>query len=258
MPETTTIADPKLQAAGSTPQAKAAAPKHAATASHLQFSDIGMDMVTLKDNSARAVIEITPICLDFHTEVERADLTRRYAAFLNALDAPLQVLLKSRQLDMDGYLSDLKTREDGETRPFFKGQLKDYRELLEKFLPYSGYGIMRRQAYIVVPYELPTGAAAPSQAGGDPLSNLLALFSPGKILREARARSARQQQLREGLNAEVEKLLAAIAPLGLVVRRLSTLELLRMFTRTYHPATHDTAHAELFEQFDSLAHPTVS
>ncbi len=240
--------EPTSTAITSAPAPKAGAAKltprtHAATASHLQFSDIGMDMVVLKDGTARAVLEVTPLCFAGFSDSEVKDLSKRYAAFLNNLTGPIQILLKSRVLDVQGYLTGLKDREESETRPFFRDHLKDYRELIEKYLPYSGYGTIRRSAYLVIPYEIP---APPSD---DPFAGIFAMLSPGKILREAKNRSERQQKLRDGLNVAVEKIMSDIAGLGLQVRRLTTLELIRLYAETYHPGTHDSEHAALFAQF---------
>jgi hypothetical protein len=223
-----------------------AAAKHQPAAAHLQFADIGNDMLVLKDGSARAVLEVTPICLAGYSDEEQTELMRRYAGFLNTLERPLQILLKSRALNIDGYMQDLKHREEEERRPVFRAVLKDYRGLLQKFLPYSGYGTMERSAYLVVAHELPKAAAAA------PLGGIFSLFAQNKLLREMRAHSDRLRTLREGLDAEVAKVLAAFEPVGLPVRRLPTLELMRLFARQYHPGTRDSEHDALFRQFDSF------
>lgn len=234
------------------PRGAAAAPTHAPSARHLLFNDIGGDAIVLKDGSARAVLEVTPVCLAGYTEQEHELLTKRYAEFLNALTFPVQILVKSKVLDMDGYLRDLRDRETGEERPFFRGQLKEYRELLEKFLPYSGYGIMDRRIYIVIPYELPAEAIRATE----PASGFFALFAPNRVLRDAEKRSERLAQLRNGLNDCVRQVIDAFAPLGLPIRRLETEELISLFVRVYHPGTADHDHDDLFDQVTMLTSPT--
>ena len=222
------------------------APTHAATAPHLRFADIGRDMLVLKDGSARAVLEVTPICLAGYSDEEQRGLMERYARFLNGLEQPLQILLKSRTLDIEHYLEDLKVREEAETRARFKPLLRDYRGLIEKFLPYSGFGIMRRSAYLVVAVEPPKDAAAESEGG------FFSLFTPNKLLREAKTKQRREEALATALDAEVAKVLASFQEVGLPVRRLPTLDLIRLFVDQYHPGTHDHDHDALFDQFDSL------
>jgi hypothetical protein len=225
-----------------------ALPKHSANAARLQFHDIGNDCIILKDGSARAVIEVTPISLAGYTDEEQRRLMARYAEFLNTLEAPIQILYKSRTLDMQGYLDGMKAREESEQRPFFRGVLKDYRGLLEKFLPYSGYGVMQRSIYLVVAFEMHAKPAGP-----DPLAGVINLFAGHSAAREARKLAERTAQVRAGLDLEAEKVLTAFAKIGLPVRRLPTVELIRLFAHVYHPSSHDAEHEALFAQFDAPA-----
>jgi hypothetical protein len=227
--------------------------KHSPGAAHLKFSSIGSDMVVLKDGSGRAVLEITPISLAGFSEEEHKELAEKYANFLNTLEDPVQILMKSRALDIDGYLNALKEKESTEDRPLFKSMLKEYRGLIEKFLPYSGYGIMSRKVYMVVPIE-PVGASK----SADPISGFFAnLFSPNKLLREAKQKQKQQRELYGGLKTKCDKIMADFQIVGLPIRRLSTMEIMRLFAEVYHPATHDEEHDELLDQFDAAAHPTA-
>jgi hypothetical protein len=64
--------------------------------------------------------------------------------------------VRTREIDMDKYLDDLKERLDSEKVPIYRNQLKNYDEFIRSLITTNK--ILTRHFYIVVPYK-PTGKA---------------------------------------------------------------------------------------------------
>ena len=81
------------------------------TQKYLDIAEIKEDCVVLKDGTLRAVLLVSSINFSLKSEEEQNAIIAAYISFLNFLEFPLQIIIQSRQLDIDGYLERLKKIE---------------------------------------------------------------------------------------------------------------------------------------------------
>ncbi len=74
------------------------------TQRHLPFSQIRENIIFLKDNSARMVMQCSTINFLLKSTEEQDAIIMSFQRFLNALDFPVQIMVRSSKLDIDGYL----------------------------------------------------------------------------------------------------------------------------------------------------------
>ena len=73
-----------------------------------------------------------------------------YESFLNSVGSSLQILIRTREIDMDKYLEDLKVRLEDEPEQIYRDQLQNYDEFIRTLI--QSNKILTRHFYIVVPY----------------------------------------------------------------------------------------------------------
>ena len=64
--------------------------------------------MVLKDGGLRAVIKVSGLNLDLKNADEQDVVIQQYKRFLNGLDFPIQILVRSTYLDLTHYLNYMK------------------------------------------------------------------------------------------------------------------------------------------------------
>ena len=122
------------------------------TSSRHQISIKGVrdGILILPGNQYRAILRVSSLNFELKSEDEQDAIIETYESFLNSVGTSLQVLIRTREIDMDKYLKDLSERLDSETEPIYRDQLQNYDEFIRSLI--STNKILTRHFYVVVPY----------------------------------------------------------------------------------------------------------
>src|SRR3989344_25795 len=120
------------------------------TQKYLNISEVKDNVLVLRDGSLRAVITVSSTNFALKSEDEQNALTGAFQGFLNSLDFPVQILIHSRILDINGYLEKLQTLASGQTNELLRIQMTEYIEYVGKLVEYAS--IMSKTFYVIVPY----------------------------------------------------------------------------------------------------------
>ncbi len=107
-------------------------------------------ILMLPGNEYRAILKVSSLNFELRSEEEQDAIMDTYESFLNSVGSSLQILIRTREIDMDKYLADLAERLDGETEPIYRTQLQNYDEFIRTLI--QSNKILTRHFYIVVPY----------------------------------------------------------------------------------------------------------
>jgi len=121
------------------------------TDKYLNISEIRWDTIVLKDDGLRAIIKCSWLNIDLRNSEEQKIVAERYSRFLNSIDFPIQILLRSTYLDLSDYLSYVKTNIDLVENEVLKWQWDQYFDFLKK-LNDSQWLLFTKEFYVVVPY----------------------------------------------------------------------------------------------------------
>jgi len=111
-------------------------------------------ILILPGNQYRAVLEVSSLNFELRSEEEQDAIIDTYESFLNSVGSSLQILIRTREIDMDKYLDELGERLDGEAEPIYRAQLENYDEFIRSLI--TSNKILTRPVYIVVPYSAST------------------------------------------------------------------------------------------------------
>jgi len=82
---------------------------------------------------------------------EQDAIIMSFQRFLNSLDFPIQIIVRSKKLDIDSYLSNLNEKALKQTNPLLQNQTYEYIEYLRKLIEVAQ--IMKKEFYIVIPFD---------------------------------------------------------------------------------------------------------
>lgn len=191
---------------------------------YLDIAEVKEDTLILKDGTLRVVLLVSSINFSLKSEDEQNAIIASYISFLNFLDFPLQIVIQSRKLDIDGYLDRLKKMEKEQTNELLRMQTADYRQYVNELVEMGD--IMSKRFYIVIPY--------------DPLSDkrkswfkkFLGLFSAAKEVKLTQKIFIKR---RHDLFQRVEHIISGLASMSLKTVVLDTQSLIELYYNTYNP-----------------------
>lgn len=121
------------------------------TDKYLPILEIRGDTIVMKDGSIRAIMKCSGLNIDLKNSEEQKIVADKFARFLNTLDFPIQIVLRSTYLDLSDYLKYVKGNIDKIENEVLKWQGEQYYEFLQK-LNDSQWLLFTKEFYIVIPY----------------------------------------------------------------------------------------------------------
>jgi len=199
---------------------------------YLDIAEIKEDTVVIKDGTLRAVLLVSSINFALKSEEEQNAVIDSYIRFLNNINFNIQIVIQSRELDIDNYLDYLKEKEKVQTNRLLKTQTADYIDYIKDLTSLGK--IMNKRFYVIVPY--------------NPLSDKHKSFFNlvGEALRPATVIKLKDKTFRnyqEMLNRRVESVIGGLESMGVAVARLDSQSLIELYYKTYNPET--SRHEEL-------------
>lgn len=127
-----------------------AIPIRASTQEHLEIEDIKDDVVLLKNGSCCVVLSVTAINFNLLSEREQEATIYSYAALLNSLTFPTQIVIRSKRKDVTSYLKLLDEEIKKQTNELLKAQMKSYRQFIEEIVKKNN--VLDKKFYLVIPF----------------------------------------------------------------------------------------------------------
>lgn len=200
-----------------------------ATHQHLDIAEIRDDIVLLKDSTVRAVLLVSSLNFSLKSEDEQEAIIQAYITFLNSLDFPIQIVIQSRRMNIDGYLASLKEQEKKTTNELLKAQINEYRSFVGELVEIGE--IMQKRFYVVVPYD----PLSDKQRGF--FSRLGQAVSPTFA---AKLSAEYWEKRKVQLSQRVASIAGALTSMGLSVVRLDTQSLIELYYTAYNPDLFET------------------
>src|SRR5581483_8437316 len=89
--------------------------RKASARSQIDIKGVKDGILMLPGEQYRAILTVSPINFELKSEDERDAIIDTYESFLNSVGCPLQILVRTREIDMDKYLNDLEASKDHES-----------------------------------------------------------------------------------------------------------------------------------------------
>jgi hypothetical protein len=212
------------------------------TQRYLQFSEVHDDTLVLKNGGLRAVLDIQSVNFNLKSEAEQGALISSYQGFLNALNFPVQIQVRSRKLDIDAYIADLKNRQGKIENDLLREQMVDYTDFIQRLVEYSD--IMEKKFFVVVPLD-PIRSQNKSVWAG-----FLNYIQPEDTVANIMTRKREFKDLKKELDSRVNTVKTALENCGLGVTQLKTEQIIQIFYQAYNP---DLARTQKFSDAEKMS-----
>lgn len=167
----------------------------------IDIEDITDGIIKLPDNSYASVLLTGSVNFELKSEPEQDALIDIFEGFLNAIGFNFQILIRTREVDMEDYLNNLSQKIALEPIAIYKQQLKHYKKFVLKLI--TDNKILNRYFYIIVP------------------------LKPNQHLDFA--------GIKDQLNLRLDIVAKNLARMGIASRPLSSIELIDLFYSFYSP-----------------------
>ena len=214
------------------------------TQSTLQLSEVRDGMVIMIDGSYRAVVACKSINFDLMSDREREGVEYSYQNFLNSLNFPVQILVRSQRVDIGPYIEKLVATRRSQDNMLLGVLMDDYIGFIDALSQEAN--IMEKSFYVVVPF-FPKGDAANFVEQGKGFFGKL-FAKPQNTVTHIDA--ATYQKAKDEIKNRVDSVVAGLFQLGVQSAQLDTKSLGELYYNYYNP---DTALRQPLGDFDNVA-----
>jgi len=198
----------------------------ASTQDHLEIKDIVDDLIITKSGSVAMVIQTTAINFDLLAEYEQDSKITAFSRLLNALSFHIQILIRTRRIDISNYVDYLINQENSSMSEGLKKQLHIYTKFIQNLIVQND--VLDKNFFIVIPFnpagELPGSSLLKSKKTRDEMKQNLQL---------------KQEQLLEKakifLIPKRDQVLKQLVGMGVMGHQLTNKELISEFYTIYNP-----------------------
>jgi len=198
------------------------------TQKFLDIFDITSDVVVLKDGTVSMILVVSAMNFGLLAEQEQDAIIYAYAALLNSLNFPIQIIISSKTKDATAYL---KLLEDQAV----KASTEEKSSLIKRYKLFVGQLIKERNVldkkfFVSIP-------ASPGEVG---------MITPQSVLPGNTELSLTKEQkaavIEKGLGVlepRRDHLIAQFNRIGLYARQILTQEIIEVFYNSYNPEAHE-------------------
>jgi len=201
-----------------------------AAQSFVDVAEIKDGVAVLKNGTLRAVLMVSSINFDLKSTQEQEAIVANYQGFLNSLDFPIQVVISSRKLDINPYISMLDLKEKEQPNELLRFQIAEYRNFVKQMVDASD--IMTKSFFIVVPFALTEGRREGF------VDRIRTALNPKQIMLEKKMEF---ESYKNQLWQRVDHITSGLGGTGIRMTPLSTEELIELYFNAYNPGTTENA-----------------
>lgn len=201
------------------------------TQSTLQLSEVRDNMVIMIDGSMRAVVACKSINFDLMSDREREGVEYSYQNFLNSLNFPVQILVRSQRVDIGPYLDKLVQTRRTQDNMLLGVLMDDYINYIDVLSQEAN--IMEKSFYIVIPF-FPNGDAANLIEQGKGFFGKLFAKPKNTI---TRIDAAAYEKAKSEIKNRVDNVVAGMFQIGVQSTQLDTKSLGELYYNFYNPDT---------------------
>ncbi|OIP25263.1 hypothetical protein AUK11_00935 [bacterium CG2_30_37_16] len=191
----------------------------------MEIAEVHDGVIILKDGSLRAVLLVSSINFALKSEEEKDGIIYSFQNFLNYLNFDIQVLIRSRRLDLKGYLLKMDEVASKQKNELLRAQTEDYVAFIHSLLEVAN--IMDKQFYVVIPFYPPI-----TQTTGKTINRIKGNQNKPTSMSAEEFEGNRLQLIQR-----VDVISGHLSGMGLRCASLDTQELIELFYQSYNPET---------------------
>ncbi len=195
------------------------------TRQFVEIKEIKDELVILGDGSLRQVIKVGSINFELKSQDEQLAILQGFRDFLNSLDFSLEIVVMSRKLNINKYLTVLDEIISSQQNELMRIQAVDYSKFIKELTQLAN--IMAKEFFIIVPFYLGP------RTGRGIKETIKSVFKPTETLKSLTPEEFNSYKLQ--LNQRVSLVYGNISAIGLAPQVLEGDELINLYYKLYNP-----------------------
>ena len=206
----------------------------ASTQRYLPFSQIRENVLIMKDSSARVVLKCSTINFLLKSTEEQDAIIVSFQRFLNSLDFPIQIIVRSSKLDIDGYIKKMEDLAIKQQNPLLQNQTYEYIAYLKKLIELAQ--IMKKDFYIVVPFDVEEDKSVKDTSFMGKIKKFWSstMKNTDTVLK-LRDQIRQFQTSKKWLATRTNSIKTSLESIGIKAKELDKTELVKLLTDYYNP-----------------------
>lgn len=204
------------------------------TQRHLPFSQLRENVILMKDSSARIVMKCSTINFLLKSTEEQDSIIMSFQRFLNSLDFPVQIMVRSTKLDIDWYLEKLKEKAVAQKNELLQKQTYEYIEYLKKLVEVAQ--IMKKDFYIVVPFDQEEDRSVKDTWIFWVFKNFWRSINNKDDIAKIRSQIRNFWNLKKWVAGRVNTVKSSLESIGIKATELDKWELVKLLSDYYNPS----------------------
>jgi len=220
------------------------------TQRYLPFSEIRENVMIMKDGSARLVLRCSTVNFLLKSSEEQDAIIMSYQRFLNSLEFPIQILIRSTKLDIEGYLSNLNARALKQENFKLQRQTYEYIDYLKKLVEVAQ--IMRKEFYLVIPFDYVENKSVRDTGIMWMFSNFWASINWSVEINKIKSNIKGFDKIKKWLNTRANHIKTSLENIWLKATELDKTELVKLMIDYYNPSLDNLEASKNFGNNDLL------
>lgn len=202
----------------------------------LEIAEIRDGIVIMNDGSFRSVVMVKSINFDLMSPQEQESVEYSYQGFLNSLDFPIQICVRTQRIDMQPYIEKLDKIRSEHDNMLLAMLMDDYIGYIEQLS--LSTNIMDKKFYVVIPYYSVAFGSNESKSLAQSknfITGVVEMFNKKDkhvIINEQLLETAKSE-----LRNRVQAVLGGLAQAGINGLPMDTQELIELYYDFYNPET---------------------
>lgn len=212
------------------------------TQTYLRIAEIRENTVILKNGGLRTILRVSSINFNLKSEDEQNAIIYSYQGFLNTLEDPIQIVIRSKKLDIDKYLDDLREKATKQTNALLQKQTTEYVEYIQKLVEYAD--IMAKDFFVIVPQD-------PYRSRNQTfIEKFMNYLNAKDSYAQIKQRRDEFDELKRKLSQKVNSIKIGLENCSLKVEELTTKEIIQLFYEINNPIASRYQKSENWDQTD--------
>ena len=204
----------------------------ATTQEHLDILDVKDNFAVLKNGTVSAVLQTTAVNFDLLSEIEQDAIIAAFSMLLNSITFPIQIVIRSKKLDITKYIEKVRRVETKITDPLLKHQAESYRKFVQEVIKKND--VLDKSFYVVVPSV--KGNPIMQDRGSGPFDWIFKLAGIYNKRTDVNIDNALKNGKIE-LLPKVDHVIKEFNRLGIKTRQLKTQEIVELYFDMYNPSS---------------------
>jgi hypothetical protein len=208
-------------------------PKDSSTQRYLPFSEIRDNIIIMKDGSSRMILRVHALNFNLKSIEEQDAILISYQRFLNSLNFPVQIIIRSVKVDIEAYINRLKNLALKQQNTLLQEQTYKYVDFLSNLVDLAQ--IMKKDFYIVVPYDMENNESVRTTSFFGIFSSFWSALKQEESAADIRMNRVRTEKLKKQNFERASTVKMSLESVGLKASILEKEDIIKLIYNYYNP-----------------------